>query len=104
MRHGRRAKRWLADSAHDAADAREIDTPEEPRYDRELIERLPSLVDGLPAASQAIVRMHYLEEMTYVEIAEALEISVGTVKSRLAYGLQALRKRLRVAETSDWTR
>jgi DNA-directed RNA polymerase specialized sigma24 family protein len=42
--------------------------------------------------------------MTYVEIAEALEISVGTVKSRLAYGLQALRKRLRVAETSDWTR
>ena len=43
--------------------------------------------------------MHYLQEMTYVEIAEALEISVGTVKSRLAYGLQALRKRLGVPAT-----
>ena len=101
VRHGRLAKRWVSDSAQDAADARGIDAPEEPRYDRELIERLPTLVDALPAASQAIVRMHYLEEMTYVEIAEALEISVGTVKSRLAYGLQALRKQLGVASTSS---
>ena len=29
--------------------------------------------------------------MTFVEIAEALEIPVGTVKSRLAYGLARLR-------------
>ena len=41
-----------------------------------------------------MVRMHYLDEMTYVEIAEALELSVGTVKSRLAYGLALLRRRL----------
>jgi len=35
--------------------------------------------------------MHYLHEMTYAEIAEALEIPRGTVKSRLAYGLAGLR-------------
>jgi len=31
--------------------------------------------------------MHYLEEMTLPEIAEALEAPLGTIKSRLAYGL-----------------
>ncbi len=104
MRHGRLAKRWVPDTEPDAIDTREADGPEEPRYDRELIEQLPTLVDRLPAASQTIVRMHYLQEMTYVEIADALEISMGTVKSRLAYGLQALRKRLGVAAPSDSTR
>jgi RNA polymerase sigma-70 factor (ECF subfamily) len=99
VRHGNLAKRWVSASDPDAIDARQTDGSDEPRYDRELIEQIPTLVDRLPAASQAIVRMHYLQEMTYVEIAEALEISVGTVKSRLAYGLQALRKRLGVAAT-----
>jgi RNA polymerase sigma-70 factor, ECF subfamily len=35
-----------------------------------------------------------LEEMSYEEIAEILEISVGTVKSRITRGRQALKKRL----------
>jgi DNA-directed RNA polymerase specialized sigma24 family protein len=36
--------------------------------------------------------MHYIDGLTYVEIGEALEIAVGTVKSRLAYGLAAMRR------------
>jgi len=35
-----------------------------------------------------------LEEMSYEEIAEILQISVGTVKSRITRGRQALKKRL----------
>jgi len=35
-----------------------------------------------------------LEEMSYEEIAEILQISLGTVKSRLTRGRQALKKRL----------
>jgi RNA polymerase sigma-70 factor, ECF subfamily len=35
-----------------------------------------------------------LEEMSYEEIAEVLEISLGTVKSRLTRGREALRQRL----------
>jgi len=35
-----------------------------------------------------------LEEMSYEEIAEVLEISLGTVKSRLTRGREALKQRL----------
>ena len=35
-----------------------------------------------------------LEEMSYEEIAEVLQVSLGTVKSRITRGRQALRKRL----------
>jgi RNA polymerase sigma-70 factor, ECF subfamily len=35
-----------------------------------------------------------LEEMSYEEIAEVMEVSLGTVKSRLTRGREALRKRL----------
>jgi DNA-directed RNA polymerase specialized sigma24 family protein len=36
--------------------------------------------------------LHYLEEMSLDEVAAVLEISPGTVKSRLAYGLARLRR------------
>jgi transposase len=35
-----------------------------------------------------------LEDMSYEEIAEVLQISLGTVKSRLTRGRQALKQRL----------
>lgn len=54
--------------------------------------RLLDWVDALPPASRSVIVLHYLEEMTLEEIAEILEISPGTVKSRLFYGLAKLRK------------
>ncbi len=68
-----------------------VEEPDEP-FDADLIAQLPSRLDELSPASQIVLRMHYLEGLTHVEIAEALEVAEGTVKSRLAYGLAALRK------------
>jgi DNA-directed RNA polymerase specialized sigma24 family protein len=38
--------------------------------------------------------LHYLHEMTLDEVAAVLGLAVGTVKSRLAYGLASLRQQL----------
>jgi len=66
----------------------EADSP----FDQELVAAMSAAVDALPPASQIVLRMHYLDGLALIEVAEALGISIGTVKSRLAYGLAALRK------------
>ena len=62
------------------------------QFDGEVIAEIVSRLDSLSPASQVVLRMHYLQGLTHVEIAEALEVAVGTVKSRLSYGLAALRR------------
>ena len=66
----------------------------EPPYSPELVERLPQLVGDLSPASRAVIVLYYLHEMSLSETAAVLNIPVGTVKSRLAYGLESLRRRL----------
>ena len=48
----------------------------------------------VPEPYQTAVILRDLEDMSYEEIAEVLQISLGTVKSRITRGRQALRMRL----------
>lgn len=48
----------------------------------------------VPEPYRTTVILRDIEEMSYEEIAEILEVSLGTVKSRLTRGREALRKRL----------
>jgi RNA polymerase sigma-70 factor (ECF subfamily) len=48
----------------------------------------------LPDHQREVVVLRYYQELALTEIAEALNIPVGTVKSRLSLGLQRLRSRL----------
>ena len=57
----------------------------------DLLQELLSL-DHLSPASRAVLVLHFQEELPLVEVAAILELPVGTVKSRLAYGLAAIRK------------
>ena len=62
---------------------------------RELLDQLRN-VEGLSPASRAVLVLHFEEGLTLSEIAAILELPLGTVKSRLAYGLSALRRRIDV--------
>lgn len=55
-------------------------------------ERLLASLEQLSPASRAVVTLHYLEEMPLSDVAAVLDLPVGTVKSRLSYGLAQLRK------------
>jgi len=48
----------------------------------------------IPPGCGAVLTLHFQEEMSLAEVAAVLELPLGTVKSRLAYGLEALRKRM----------
>jgi RNA polymerase sigma-70 factor, ECF subfamily len=50
--------------------------------------------DQISPRCRAVLTLHFQEDMTLTEVAAVLELPLGTVKSRLAYGLAALRKRL----------
>ena len=51
-------------------------------------------VAALPLAQRVVVVLYYLNDLTLQEIAEILEVPVGTVKSRLHYGRITLKKLL----------
>jgi RNA polymerase sigma-70 factor (ECF subfamily) len=70
--------------------------PGEEKADPELLQRLPELVGEVSPASRAVLSLHYFEGMTLQEAADVLEISLAAAKSRLAYGLNVLRKKLGV--------
>ncbi len=50
------------------------------------------LLHTVSPASRAVLTLHYLEGYTLLEVADILEIPIGTAKSRLNYGISALRK------------
>jgi RNA polymerase sigma-70 factor (sigma-E family) len=52
------------------------------------------LLAALPPAQRVVVVLRYLEDMTEAEMATLLGVSPGTVKSRLARALEAMRSKL----------
>ena len=56
--------------------------------------RVRTALDGLGADQKRVVELAYFEGLSCSEIAERISIPIGTVKSRLAAGLQKLRDHL----------
>lgn len=85
---GRRAHQQLHDELPpDLPDG--ADPPEPPDG---LLERLPALLERVSPASRAVLALHYIDDLSLDETAAVLDLAVGTVKSRLAYGLATLRR------------
>jgi len=70
------------------------DTPFESVAHHEVQRRVDEELRKVPEPYRTTLILRDLEEMSYEEIAEVLEVSLGTVKSRLTRGREALRQRL----------
>ena len=81
----------------------EEEVPNVSLTDREVAEGLSKLLDQVSPASFAVLSLHYLHGMSLREVADILEISVGTAKSRLSYGLATLREKLSANERDGQT-
>jgi len=80
-------------------------SPERQLAAREQLQAVWAVVDTLSPRQRAIFVLRFAEEMSLAEVAQAMALEVGTVKSHLARALGAVRKRLKEsgphARTSD---
>jgi RNA polymerase sigma-70 factor, ECF subfamily len=61
----------------------DLPSPDEPVLDAERSRLVKQVVDSMPSHLREILLLSYFQRMSYNQIAEALEIPLGTVKSRL---------------------
>lgn len=68
--------------------------PEKDLFNRTLGEDVARAIDELPEDFRMVVVMAFIEGLSYEEIADALDVPMGTVKSRLHRGRKMLQKSL----------
>lgn len=91
FRHLKKRKRWT-EATVDQSALDDLPAPDNAVPDESVLELLDS--PALTPASRAVLVLHFREEMPLAHVAAVLEIPLGTVKSRLAFGLKTLRKEL----------
>jgi RNA polymerase sigma factor (sigma-70 family) len=92
----KRSHRWLRpleDLAEWLVSSREK-APHEVVEQRDDWNQVQRAVSNLPLPQRVVVVLYYLNDLSVQEIADILDVPVGTVKSRLHYGRQALKKSL----------
>ncbi|MCL1119620.1 sigma-70 family RNA polymerase sigma factor [Shewanella seohaensis] len=59
--------------------------------DHKLTAKLLAHLDALPLPQRQVVQGIYMQELTQQELADALKVPIGTIKSRLRLGLEKLK-------------
>lgn len=93
----RKEKRILPNTVEDLNLADANPGPEVVVTNIEQTELICNAIMELPEASRAVLILREYERLSYKEIADALEIPVGTVMSRLNYARKILREKLEVS-------
>ncbi|HJZ84718.1 MAG TPA: sigma-70 family RNA polymerase sigma factor [Polyangia bacterium] len=84
--------RWLAPAAAAQQDPRP--PPDEALAWRRQLTRLLEAVDALPSRQRVALVLRYRHDLALGEIANLLGVTVGTVKTHLARGLDRLREQM----------
>jgi RNA polymerase sigma-70 factor (ECF subfamily) len=68
-----------------------FERPDEAVTKQEIKKVMKEAIDSLPEHHRVVIVLRELEGLSYQEIAEVLDISIGTVMSRIHYGKEKLR-------------
>lgn len=72
----------------------DADAPDRAFARREMAVRLWAALDALPFDQRTVIVLREIDGLSYDEIAESLNVAVGTIKSRLTRARQTLRRQL----------
>lgn len=112
LRQARRTDRRQDRAASKLASFRPVDAVPgdtgDDLFRQERLEEVMGVVMALPEADRETVLLYAWEELTYEQVAEALDIPLGTVRSRLSRARARIREQLAAsgqegAEPSDRT-
>jgi len=93
---GDESERQSVEARFFSADATDLaNNPEDHLLDRVMTGDVLAAIDALPIDFRMVVILADLQEFSYKEIAEILDVPVGTVMSRLFRGRRQLQKALR---------
>ena len=70
-------------------------SPDRQAEEKEMMRMVRQIIDELPGLHRAVIVLFYLENLSLDEISQVLELPLGTVKSRLYYARERLRKALK---------
>jgi RNA polymerase sigma-70 factor (ECF subfamily) len=98
--HYRRADtRRMEDELEEVAQVDLAPLPEDSALANEAAQQVLAALSALPDHQREVVVLFYYQEFSQAEIAAALDIPVGTVKSRLSIGLRRLRAMMEQVES-----
>jgi RNA polymerase sigma-70 factor (ECF subfamily) len=75
--------------------------PEDVQKDDLDKEQLQAALDEMPENYKTVLLMFYFENLSYQQIADSLELAIGTVMSRLSRAKGQLRYKLLCTENTD---
>lgn len=79
----------------------DIPNPDTPLLDAERSRLVKQVVDGMPVHLREILLLSYFQGFSYNQIADSLEIPLGTVKSRLHTAVAAFARGWKLARRGD---
>jgi RNA polymerase sigma-70 factor (ECF subfamily) len=85
---------WISDESDPLDRTAGDPDPSDALISKESVARIERAIESLPPKHKAVLVLRVYEEMSYEDIAGTLEISVGTVMSRLFRARQKLLERL----------
>ncbi len=90
IKAGQRRRRFVSDAALPESGSAD---PSDPTH-----ETLRQVIDRLPEPQREVLLLRFVDDLTLPEIAAAMQVPLGTVKSRLHHALQALRNNPRTRD------